>query len=226
MFRNAAQSLFEHGQIVTTLEKAKDVRRFSEKLITMAKKARGGDMAARQRIIAEMQDRAIIPADRQEDYDMMTDGQRRKVLRSPSGRRWRKGGPKLGMEFTAQSVVDRLIVDVAARFENRDGGYTRIIRLGRPRIGDNANRAILQLLGEEETPGSVARRGPTDRKQKAEARRKFLAKALGKGTAAPVPAEEAPVAEEQPAEPQAEAQQQEAPPAEGEQPGGEEQAKE
>lgn len=184
MFRNAAQSLFEHGQIITTLEKAKDVRRFAEKLITMAKKARGGSLAARQRIMSVLQDRAVIPADRREDYDLMTDGQRKKVLRAPSGRRWRHGGPKLGMEFTAESIVNRLINTVAPKFENRAGGYTRIIRLGRPRIGDNATRAILQLVGEEEAAGSVAKRGPNARKAKADVRRKFLENALKKAPAA------------------------------------------
>jgi large subunit ribosomal protein L17 len=185
MFRNAAQSLFEHGQIVTTVEKAKDVRRFAEKLITLAKKARGGSLAARQRIISVLNDRAVIPSDRQEDYDVMTDGQRRKAVRSPSGRRWRAGGPKLGMEFTAESIVHRLIDSVAPRFEDRPGGYTRIIRLGRSRIGDNATRAILQLVGEEEAVGSVARRGPNARKTKGEARRKFLEQTLKKGSAQP-----------------------------------------
>ncbi len=203
MFRNAAQSLFEHGQIVTTLEKAKDLRPFVEKLITMAKKARGGSLAARQQIISVLNDRAVIPADRQSDYNVMTDGQRRKVLRSPSGRRWRAGGPKLGMEFTAESIVHRLIETVAPQFEDRPGGYTRVIRLGRPRIGDNATRAILQLVGEEESPGHVARRGPNTRKNKAEMRRKFMAKALGgaKEQAAKQEAAEPKAAEgEQPAE--------------------------
>jgi large subunit ribosomal protein L17 len=191
MFRNAAQSLFEHGQIITTLEKAKDIRRFAEKLITMAKKARGGSLAARQRIISAMQDRAVIPADRQEEYNLMTDGQRKKALRAPSGRRWRLGGPKLGMEFTAESIVNRLITTVAPKFENRTGGYTRIIRLGRPRIGDNATRAILQLVGEEESPGSVAKRAGNARKAKADTRRKFLETALKKAPAA-APAESKP----------------------------------
>ncbi len=184
MFRNAAQSLFEHGQIVTTLEKAKDVRRFAEKLITMAKEAHGGSLAARQRIISKMQDRAVIPADRQKDYDLMTDGKRKKVLRSPSGRRWRLGGPKLGMEFTAESIVNRLINTVAPKFEKRTGGYTRIIRLGRPRIGDNATRAILQLVGPEEPAGSVGKRGTTARKARADSRRKFLEQALKKAAGA------------------------------------------
>lgn len=197
MFRNAAQSLFEHGQIVTTIEKAKDLRRFVEKLITMAKEAHGGSLAAHRRIISVMNDRAVIPADRQSDYNVMTDGQRKKVLRSPSGRRWRLGGPKLGMEFTAESIVHRLINTVAPRFVSRNGGYTRVIRLARQRIGDNATRAILQLVGNEESPGNVAKRAPGARKYRAESRRKFMEKALSNAKVAPAAPDSAPQADAQ-----------------------------
>ncbi len=54
--RNLAASLFEHGNIVTTPEKAKFVRPFAEKLIT---KARKGTLHARRQVIAALQDRAI-----------------------------------------------------------------------------------------------------------------------------------------------------------------------
>ena len=54
--RNMAASLFEHGTISTTIEKAKFVRPFAEKLITLAKK---GDLHARRRAIALLQDRNI-----------------------------------------------------------------------------------------------------------------------------------------------------------------------
>ena len=54
--RNLAASLFEHGTISTTKEKAKFVRPFAEKLITLAKR---GDLHARRRAIALLQERAI-----------------------------------------------------------------------------------------------------------------------------------------------------------------------
>ncbi len=54
--RNMAASLFEHGTISTTIEKAKYVRSFAERLITIAKK---GDLHARRRVIALLQDRNI-----------------------------------------------------------------------------------------------------------------------------------------------------------------------
>src|SRR5512146_2957663 len=85
--RNMAQSLFEHGQIRTTLPKAKDARPFVERLITLAKDARDGSLAARQRLTSLLGDRAVIPKEFQDDYEQMSDAGRARVLRSRSGRR-------------------------------------------------------------------------------------------------------------------------------------------
>jgi large subunit ribosomal protein L17 len=57
LFRNLAAGLFQHGQITTTLQKAKAVQPFVEKLITLARK---GDLASRRRAIARLQDRELI----------------------------------------------------------------------------------------------------------------------------------------------------------------------
>ena len=58
--RNLAASLFEHGTIRTTEPKAKDVRRFVEKLITIARK---GDLHARRLVIARLQDRKVFSSE-------------------------------------------------------------------------------------------------------------------------------------------------------------------
>ena len=89
MLRNLAQSLFEHEQVRTTLPKAKELKRFAEKLITLAKRAHGGDVAALRLLKSRLSDRAIIPADHREDYEYMSDAARNKVLRARSGRRHR-----------------------------------------------------------------------------------------------------------------------------------------
>ena len=57
MRRNMVASLFEHETISTTIEKAKEVKPFAERLITLAKK---GDLAARRRAIASLGDRSIV----------------------------------------------------------------------------------------------------------------------------------------------------------------------
>ena len=66
--RNLASSLFEHETISTTVEKAKEVKPFAEKLITLAKK---GTLAARRRAIAMLNNRAIY---KEEDGDLVKSG--------------------------------------------------------------------------------------------------------------------------------------------------------
>jgi large subunit ribosomal protein L17 len=157
MRRNLAQSLIQHGQVETTLAKAKEVRPFVERIITLARK---GTLQSRQRAIAMLGDRAAIAKDEQEKYDAMSLPQRRKVLMARSGRRHRTGNVptsynKKKIPFVARSVIHRLFTDVAPKYENRPGGYTRIVRLPKRRIGDNSDLALLQLVGlseKEEAP--------------------------------------------------------------------------
>ncbi|MFQ6047825.1 MAG: 50S ribosomal protein L17 [Phycisphaerae bacterium] len=168
--QNLARSLFEHEQIKTTLAKAKEVRRFAEKLITLAKRASQGELAARQRIVRELGDRAIIGAEHRQEYESMSEARRGKVLRARSGRRHRRGEPKPGLAFTAESVVHRLINTIAPRFEDRPGGYTRIIKLARNRVGDNGQQAILQLVGSEASQGQARASGRPARRRRAAGR--------------------------------------------------------
>jgi len=206
--RNLAQSLFEHGQITTTLPKAKDLRPFVEKLITLAKRARDGSSSARSRLMQLLGDRAIIPADHQEAYEVMGDAKRAKVLRSRSGRRHRTGEPKGGLKFTAESVYHRLVNTVAPQFADRPGGYTRVIKLAKARLGDAGATAVLQLIGEEEAPGSVSRPEKTARQRRNDRRYAAVAKgAKGEGKAGGAVVAAEPPAEDQtsPDEPEAEA---------------------
>lgn len=156
MRRNMAQSLIQHGQVETTLPKARETRRFVEKLITIARK---GGIESRRRVEAMLQDRAIIDAEHQDKYDQMTDAQRHKVMFARSGRRHRTGKVpasynKNKIPFVAQSVIHKLMTDVAPAYKDRPGGYTRIIRLAKRRIGDNSQLAILQLVDPNESPAT------------------------------------------------------------------------
>ena len=166
--RNLAQSLFQYGQIETTLIKAKEVRPFVERLITLARK---DSLTHRQRALSLLGDRAVITKDEQEKYDAMSDAQRNKVLRAKSGRRHRSGKVpasynKKKIPFVAHSVIDRLFKDVAPKFVDRPGGYTRIIRLSKRRVGDNSELALLQLVGQEEKSERV-KKTVSPRRQKA-----------------------------------------------------------
>lgn len=110
--RNLVSSLFEHETISTTLEKAKEVRGFAEKLITLGKK---GTLPARRRAIALLNNRAIYA---EEDGKMVKKG----------------------------TVVGKLFSDIAPRFLDRPGGYTRIIKLPKRRLGDGGQLVLLQLV--------------------------------------------------------------------------------
>lgn len=167
--RNLVQSLFEHGQVRTTLVKAKEVRPFAERLITLAI---NGSLAARQRVEALLQDRALIPKDQQGEYDRMSDAKRNRVLRSRSGRRHRATAARPGQKFTAQSLIHKLFAEIGPRMKKRNethncsGGYTRIIKLPERRLGDAGPVALLQLIREDDKPRTAAK-GASARKRRA-----------------------------------------------------------
>lgn len=162
MRRNMAASLFEHGAIRTTEAKAKELRGFVEKLITMA---RQGTLHARRQVIASLgHDRDIVDAD---------------------------GIP------TDLTVVQKLFNEVAPRYANRPGGYTRIIRLAERRIGDAGKQVILQLVEEKAAGESRKVKGSTRRRTQATKRREAVQAAAAPQAAVEkaAPAEQAPAAE-------------------------------
>ena len=101
LFRNLVTALLEHEAIRTTDAKAKEIRRWADRMITLGKQ---GTLHARRRAAT--------------------------VLRRAS-------------------VVKKLFDDLAPRYAERNGGYTRILKLG-PRAGDAAPMAIIELLPAEE----------------------------------------------------------------------------
>jgi large subunit ribosomal protein L17 len=68
----------------------------------------------------------------------------------------------------APRLVQHVMTAIADRYRDRDGGYTRIIRTGRHRLGDGGDIVVLQLVGEEEGPqiggGTSTRRKQADRR--------------------------------------------------------------
>lgn len=205
--RNMVQSLIEHGEVRTTVTKAKEIRGFADKLITLAI---DGSLAARQRAEMLLQDRAIIPKDHQEDYDRMSDAKREKTLRSRSGRRYRANTTRPGLKFTAESVLHKLFAEIGPAMKKRNeargssgGGYTRIIKLSDRRLGDAGQLAILQLVSEDDAPREK-NSSRTERKRRARVKytvyagkarphtgRRRSGKAAAKATAAAPPAGEA-----------------------------------
>lgn len=97
LLMNLANSLIKHEQIKTTLPKAKELRPYVEKLITLGKK---GELSNRKQAISALHD---------------------------------------------LEVVNKLFSDIAKRYENRNGGYIRIVKFGF-RNGDAAPMAIIELV--------------------------------------------------------------------------------
>ena len=193
MNRNMAQSLIEHGKITTTLPKARNIRPFMEKLVTLAIKARkraaanddAGSLRSRRRIHKLLGERSIIPAQHRESYEGMSDAARAKSMRMTSGRRYRTGEPRGRLTFTGESIIHRLIETVAASYEDRPGGYTRLIRLAERRVGDHSQLAVVQFVGGEDAPTALAKPGRSARRRRADARYglaiKLAKKRPGKG---------------------------------------------
>ena len=154
LLRNLAAGLFEHGQIKTTLPRAKAVQPFVERLITIAKK---GGLAARRQIESRLTDRKVhvwvadpnVPDRRKSnDFFDLPDASEIEFNRYGEVRK-------------APRLVQHILTKVAPLFADRDGGYTRIIKTGKHRLGDGGDLVILQLVGREDGPtigGGISRR--------------------------------------------------------------------
>ncbi|MBO0594154.1 50S ribosomal protein L17 [Nesterenkonia sp. E16_7] len=108
MLANLSANLFEHRSITTTLTKAKRLRPYAERLITMAKQ---GDIAARRRVVGKISANSA----------------------------------------TNQAIVHELFTVIAPAMAEREGGYTRIVKIGN-RKGDNAPMAVIELVMEPVSP--------------------------------------------------------------------------
>ena len=94
-------------------------------------------------------------------------------------------------EFTGQSVIQKLFSEIAPKFADRQGGYTRIVKLSEYRIGDAGNIVILQLVLDDQKPTGTIRKSAGLRRKRAEKRRAFSVKALKREPKTEAPAEKA-----------------------------------
>ena len=101
MFMNMSNALIKHEQITTTLPKAKELKRFIEKIITLGKK---GDLLSLRKAISVLQDK---------------------------------------------KMASKVFGVLAERYKERNGGYTRVIKLGN-RFGDNAPMSVIELVDRDE----------------------------------------------------------------------------
>jgi len=161
MWRNMAIALFTHGQITTTLPKAKSVKPFVEKLITAAKK---GDLASRRKVVDAIGNEVLV------DFDPTELDREDLRLKESEGYRINR----YGEIEDGPTVTQRLFDEIAPQYKDRAGGYTRIIKLGTHRIGDGGDLVVLQLISEDDDGPSVSG-SYSRRREKANRRMEFAA---------------------------------------------------
>jgi len=190
MLRNMAASLFEHGQITTTIPKAKALQPFVERIVTKAKK---GDLHSRRQVISMLggDRRAFawshIPGDATEDERQSVEELRERAevfFDLPEADEIERN--RYGELRKAPRLVRHIFENVAPRFDDREGGYTRIVKLGYHRLGDAGELCVIQFCGAEEGPEISGR--PSGRRKQADKRSAFAAKLRKDAPAAEAPA--------------------------------------
>jgi large subunit ribosomal protein L17 len=163
MLRNLATSLINarDERIITTVQKAKELRPFVERVITLAKRAGAltGDDAAAQALHLRRQAAGFFHAGNTQQA-------------ASTGRRNQPRAPRTA----GVAALKRLFDDLGKRYADRPGGYTRIIRLGH-RDGDNAELAIIELVDNPHERESVE---AASKKSKSAAGKRKSAKVGGK----------------------------------------------
>jgi len=136
MLRNMATSLInaENEYIVTTIQKAKELRPFVEKAITLARRAKSlsGDDANVKEVHLRRKASTYFHAGN------------RNFKQEQS--RYKGNGAATAERTAGVKAVKRLFEDLGERYKDRNGGYTRIVRIGGRRKGDNAELAVIELV--------------------------------------------------------------------------------
>jgi len=134
LMRSMVTSLFQSERITTTGPKAKEARRFAERLITRAKKG----YRAQQEFTSLQSSGKDGEAKHQQAVALAHWRQAGRFVRSPE-------------------VLRKLFDQIAPLYLERNGGYTRIIRLDHHRVGDNARLVLLELVDTEVTKKPLIR---------------------------------------------------------------------
>lgn len=164
MFQNMACSLIKSlrvdedepnvprnpGRIVTTVAKAKELRPFVEKLITLARKSLAHEQNAEQYATSAEKNSSEWKSWRE----------------SEEWQQWAQAmAPAVNLRRRAfallrdDEAVDILFDELRERFADRPGGYTRIVRLAEVRLGDAGQKAMIEFVGENDRVRS-ARQAP------------------------------------------------------------------
>ncbi|MEI7780461.1 MAG: L17 family ribosomal protein [Planctomycetota bacterium] len=142
------------GRIITTVAKAKEVRPLVERCITIAK-------------------RGLAAAEKAREFAATADRDSTEWKKWRSSEQWQKWAAASAPSVTARRRVVTLLGDkhaarvlfekIAPRYVDRPGGFTRILKLATPRLGDAGPRALIEFVGNE----ARAERAPAPQVQSA-----------------------------------------------------------
>ena len=122
MMANMLKSLIDSEQMITTIPKAKQLRRYADRMITLAKK---NTLATRRQAQSALMIR----------YNTLTPKEARAVKQGD-----------LSSYNIDRRVVQKLFGELGPRFADRQGGYTRIVRLSQRQVGDNTQKCLIEYL--------------------------------------------------------------------------------
>ena len=132
LLRNLCASLVEHERIITTVPKAKELRPFAEHVITLGRRARAAREAGQKEAALHLTRQAA-------------------TYFFPGNSNWDSKQHNPAAERTAGvAAVKKVTTELAERFADRSGGYTRILKLGR-RKGDGAELALIEFVDSQKT---------------------------------------------------------------------------
>ncbi len=145
LYRNLMTELFRHERIKTTEAKARAVRPLAEKMVTKARKARPERLVelAKQRDAERLS--AWFNSRRAEQLIALADNEDEEALEQMAQAMALHARRQVLATLQDKDIAHKLVEEIAPRFDERPGGYTRMFKLGM-RKGDAAKMAVLELV--------------------------------------------------------------------------------
>lgn len=158
LIRNQVTALLYNGKIVTTEARAKEVRKFAEGIIASAVKEADNfeEVTVKAKVARKDKDgkrvKEVVDGKKKTVYDVVDKTIKKDMPSRLHARRQmlkvlyplvETGAKK--RDTKKVDLVDKLFTEIAPKYKDRNGGYTRIVKIG-PRKGDGAMQVVLELV--------------------------------------------------------------------------------